>query len=127
MIAIDTSALIAIVCGEPLADACFRKLMAESKVLISAGTLAETLVVAGRRNLDNEIERLTRDLQWDVVPMTLATAAGIAAVYSTWGKGVHPAKLNLGDCFAYEVARRYNCPLLYVGDDFAKTDIQSAL
>jgi ribonuclease VapC len=110
-----------------MAAACFDRLMSERKLLISAGTLAETLIVAGRRNLGDEMQRMTRDLQWDVVPITLATTVGISAAYSTWGKGVHPAKLNLGDCFAYEVARRYNCPLLYIGDDFAKTDVQSAL
>jgi ribonuclease VapC len=118
---------MAIVGGEPLADACFRKLMDERDLLISAGTLAETLIVAGRRNLDKEMRRLTRDIQWDVVPMTLAGAESIATIYAVWGKGVHPAQLNLGDCFAYEIARRYDCPLLYVGNDFAKTDIRSAL
>jgi len=127
LIAIDTSALMAIVGREPLADACFNKLMSERKLLISAGTLAEALVVAGRRSVGAEMDRLTRDLEWDVVPVTSATAAGIAAAYGAWGKGVHEAKLNLGDCFAYEVAKRYNCPLLYIGDDFAKTDIASAL
>ncbi len=127
MIAIDTSALMAIVGGEPLAEACFNKLMSERKLLISAGTLTEALVVAGRRSVSAEMDRLTRDLAWDVVPVTSATAGGVAAAYEIWGKGVHEAKLNLGDCFAYEVAKRYNCPLLYVGDDFAKTDIASAL
>jgi ribonuclease VapC len=127
LIAVDTSALIAIVGREPSAQACFDRLMDEPKLLISAGTLAETLIVASRRNLREEINRLTRDLQWDVVPVTLATVKGIADAYATWGKGVHPAKLNLGDCFAYEVAQRYGCPLLFVGDDFSKTDLKSAL
>jgi ribonuclease VapC len=127
LIAIDTSALIAIAAREPAAEACFQKLMEETKLLISAGTLAETLVVAGRRNLGAEIGRLARDLQWDVVPVTAASAGGVAAAYAAWGKGVHPAKLNLGDCFAYEVAQRYGCPLLFVGGDFSQTDIESAL
>lgn len=127
MIAIDTSALIAIVGREPTAEACFDRLMEERTLLISAGTLAETMIVAGRRNLDGEINRLVRDIQWDVVPVTLETVQGVAQAYATWGKGVHAAKLNLGDCFAYEVAQRYDCPLLYVGDDFSKTDIKSAL
>ncbi|HYE45293.1 MAG TPA: type II toxin-antitoxin system VapC family toxin, partial [Caulobacter sp.] len=41
--------------------------------------------------------------------------------------GRHPAKLNLGDCFAYALAKRLDAPLLYKGDDFAKTDIRSAV
>jgi ribonuclease VapC len=44
-----------------------------------------------------------------------------------WGKGRHPARLNLGDCFAYDTARFHNCPLLFVGDGFRRTDIVSAL
>ena len=43
------------------------------------------------------------------------------------GRGVHPAALNYGDCFAYEVAKQNDCPLLFIGDDFAKTDLRSAL
>lgn len=127
MIAIDTSALIAIAGREPQAEACFNRLMSETRLMISAGTLAETLIVAGRRNLHEEIERLARDLQWEVVPVTPSSANGVAAAYAAWGKGVHPAKLNLGDCFAYEVAQRYDCPLLFVGDDFSQTDVRSAL
>ena len=118
---------MAILAREPLADACFKRLMSERKLLISAGTLAEALVVAARRNVSAEMDRLTRDLEWDVVPVTQASAAGVASAYEAWGKGVHAAKLNLGDCFAYEVARRHDCPLLYIGDDFSKTDIVSAL
>jgi ribonuclease VapC len=49
------------------------------------------------------------------------------AIYENWGKGVHPAALNFGDCFAYEVAKEHECPLLYVGGDFARTDIEGAL
>jgi ribonuclease VapC len=127
LIAIDTSALIAIVSNEAAAQACFRKLMDEREVLISAGTLAEALIVAERRNLGAEVRRLMRDVQWEVVPVTAAAADGVAAAYATWGKGVHAAKLNLGDCFAYEVAKRYDCPLLFVGEDFSRTDIKSAL
>lgn len=101
--------------------------MEETQLLISAGTLAEALIVAGRRNLQAEMDRLARDLQWEVVPVTAATARDMAKAYAIWGKGVHVAALNYGDCFAYEVAQRYGCPLLFVGDDFAKTDVRSAL
>ena len=44
-----------------------------------------------------------------------------------WGKGVNPAGLNFGDCFAYQVAKANGCPLLYVGEDFARTDVRSAI
>ena len=53
---------------------------------------------------------------------------GVSAdCYAQWGKGVNPAGLNFGDCFAYEVARSHDCPLLFVGEDFARTDVVSVL
>ena len=51
----------------------------------------------------------------------------VLTAYWTWGKGRHPAGLNFGDCFAYDTAKTHACPLLYVGDDFRKTDLQSVL
>ena len=64
---------------------------------------------------------------FDVAPVTPASARRIAQAYGTWGKGIHPASLNFGDCFAYEVAKEHGCRLLYVGDDFARTDIEGVL
>lgn len=63
----------------------------------------------------------------EVVPVTAATAARVAEAYARWGKGRHPAGLNLGDCFAYALAREAGCPLLYVGQDFAQTDLPAAI
>ena len=51
----------------------------------------------------------------------------MADAYDRWGKGVHPAGLNLGDCFAYEVAKEHRCPLLFIGKDLSRTDLKSAL
>ena len=48
-------------------------------------------------------------------------------IYSVWGKGVHPAGLNFGDCFAYATAKEFGCPLLYIGNDFPRTDVVSAI
>ena len=127
MIAVDTSAIIAILKNEPAADRCAQALLADEQVVISAGTLAEALIVAARRNLSPELATLIDDVQWRVEAVTQTSATRAADAYNRWGKGMHPAGLNYGDCFAYELASRMNCPLLYVGDDFAKTDIQSAL
>ena len=52
----------------------------------------------------------------------MASARRIAAVHGRWGKGIHPAALNLGDCFSYQVAVERDCHLLFVGDDFTRTD-----
>ncbi len=127
MIAVDTSALMAILLSEPEADACAAILEAEPHVLISAGTVAEALIVAGHRNVKDEMASLIETLAFEIVSVTPAAARRIATAYERWGKGIHPAGLNFGDCFAYEVAREHGCRLLYVGGDFAKTDVESAL
>ncbi|SHO66340.1 Uncharacterized protein, contains PIN domain [Pseudoxanthobacter soli DSM 19599] len=127
MIAVDTSALMAIVLNEPGADACAAALAAADRLVVSAGTAAEALIVAGRRNIGAEMARLLDGLGCEVVSVTAASAVRIAEAYERWGKGIHPAGLNFGDCFAYEVAKAHGCPLLFVGDDFARTDVESAL
>jgi ribonuclease VapC len=127
MIAIDTSALMAIVLNEPEADACVSALEVEDDLVISAGTVAEALIVAARRNVGDEMERLIDGLGFEVVSVTPASARRIAGAYESWGKGMHPAALNFADCFAYEVAKEHGCRLLYVGEDFGKTDVESVL
>jgi ribonuclease VapC len=127
MIAVDTSALMAIVLVEPQADACIEAIAAEDDLLISAGTVTEALIVAARRNVGAEMERLIDGLGFKIITVTSASARRIARAYERWGKGVHPAALNLGDCFAYEIAKEHECRLLYVGDDFKKTDLESVL
>jgi ribonuclease VapC len=125
MIAVDTSALMAIVLDEPEAAACAAALEAENDLLISAGTVAEALVVAARRNVSDEMERLIGGLGFEVVSVTHASARRVARAYESWGRGVHSAALNFGDCFAYEVAKQRGCRLLFVGDDFRRTDIEA--
>ena len=127
MIAVDTSALMAIVLDEPEADACAAALEAGDRLLISAGTVAEALIVGGRRGVGEEVRRLIDGLGFEIVSVTPAGAGRIAEAYGKWGKGVHPAALNFGDCFAYEVARTHDCPLLFVGGDFARTDARAVL
>ncbi len=127
MMVVDTSALMAIVLNEPSADACVAALEADGDLLISAGTVAEALIVAARRNVGEEMERLIKGLGFEIISVTPASARRIAHAYESWGKGVHPAALNFGDCFAYEVAKERGCHLLYVGEDFARTDIAGVL
>ncbi|HMM91817.1 type II toxin-antitoxin system VapC family toxin [Bradyrhizobium sp.] len=127
MIAVDTSALMAVVLGEAEADACIAALETDDEILISAVTIAEALIVANRRNVGNEMESLIDGLGLNIVDVSLAAARRAAHAYARWGKGVHAAGLNLGDCFAYEVAKQHRCPLLYVGNDFSKTDIKGVL
>jgi ribonuclease VapC len=127
VIAVDTSALMAVVLKEPRAPACVAALEAEDEILISAGTVAEALIVAARRNVGVEMARLIDGLGCEIVSVTPASARRIGLSYQQWGRGLHPATLNFGDCFAYEVAKEHACRLLYVGGDFAKTDIEGVL
>lgn len=127
MIVVDTSALMAIVMKEAAADPCSDRLAMDDRVLISAGTLAEALIVARRRNRSTEMAELAQALDLEVAAVTEGSALRVASAYERWGKGRHPAGLNFGDCFAYELAIQNACPLLFVGDDFSRTDVSSAL
>lgn len=127
MIAVDTSALMAIILGEVEADACIAALEAETDVLISAATVAEALIVSARRGVGTEMAGLIEGLGFNIVTVTPVSALRIAQAYERWGKGVHPASLNFGDCFTYDAAKENSCRLLFVGDDFSKTDLESVL
>lgn len=127
MIVVDTSALMAIVLDEPSANACMAAIEAEDELLMSAGTVAEALIVSARRNVREEVAELIAGLGFDIVDVTSASARRIAAAYDRWGKGIHKAALNFGDCFAYALAMERGCPLLFVGGDFTHTDVGSVL
>jgi len=127
MIAVDTSALMAILLNEPEAPACTEALATNDRIMISAVTVAEALIVAERRGLGLEMAGLIDGLSLETVRVSLVAARQVADAYPKWGKGVSPAGLNFGDCFAYAVAKTYDCPLLYVGADFARADVASVL
>lgn len=85
------------------------------------------MIVADRRGCGAEMRRLLDGLGVEIVSVTAAAARRIANAYARWGKGVDPAGLNFGDCFAYELATERSVPLDYVGSDFARTDVRKAL
>lgn len=126
MIVVDTSALMAIVLDEPEAERCMTELAGEPNLSISAVTVAEALIVADRRGMQAEMVDLLGGLGFTVEAADGSTAHGVAEAYRTWGKGNAPAGLHFGDCFAYHLAQRHACPLLFVGNDFARTDIVPA-
>lgn len=126
MIVVDTSAFMAVALDEPAAATCCDVMAQADEILVSAGTLAEALIVAGRRNIGAVMARLISGLGCEVVPVTEHDAFKVAEAYAQWGKGVHPASLNYGDCFAYVLSRHRSCPLLFVGNDFSKTDVIKA-
>ena len=127
MIAVDTSALMAVLLDEEETAAGAEALTSNDPIVMSAGTVAEALIVAERRSLGVEMATLIDGLGLEIENVTLGAARRVAGSYARWGKGVNPAGLNFGDCFAYEVAKTRDCPLLYVGADFARTDVKSVL
>jgi ribonuclease VapC len=127
LIAVDTSALVAIVLDEPDGPKCLAAIGKEDQTVISGGTLSEAIIVSTGLGVRDVMIRLIERIQIQVVAVDVASARRMGDVYQRWGRGFDPAGLNFGDCFAYELAERYQCPLLYVGNDFAKTDIRSAL
>jgi ribonuclease VapC len=126
-IAVDTSALMAILLDETEASDCMAALTAAETVLISAGTVAQCLIVAERRGIGPDMQELIDRFGFEIVAVTPVGARRVAEAYARYGKGVHPASLNFGDCFAYAVAAEHACPLLYVGEDFRRTDLASVL
>jgi len=127
MMVVDTSALVAIMRGEPEAKACTGLIEAEPELLISAGTLAEAMVLATLRGWRRQLAALFEQVTFDIIPVTAASARRVGDIYARWGKGIHPASLNYGDCFAYELAESRGCKLLFTGSDFSRTDIPPAL
>ena len=127
MIVVDTSALLAVLQNEPGYETIIATLAGAGRLAMSAGTLAETLIVARRRDRGVAMERSIVELGIIIHPVTAAFAGAVADAYDRWGMGVNRAGLNLGDCFAYALARELGCPLAFVGNDFSETDIQPAL
>ncbi|MGL4177458.1 MAG: type II toxin-antitoxin system VapC family toxin [Dermatophilaceae bacterium] len=128
---VDTSALVAIVTEEPERDAMLDAIRSAVRVRMSAGTYLEVgVVVDGRRSpvLTRRLDDVITALGIEIVPLTPGHASLGRAAYRDFGKGGgHPARLNLGDCFAYALARETGEPLLFKGDDFIHTDVLPAL
>lgn len=123
---IDTSALVALLEQEPEAERIARTLAATPDRLLSAASLVEVGIVMQARHGDDgarDLDLLLAKLHVEVVPLTARQADVARKAYRRYGRGRHDAKLNLGDCFAYALAKDTSAPLLFKGDDFGKTDI----
>lgn len=127
---LDTSALFAILADELEAPFFEELIEADPVRLLSAGSLLETAIVVEARFGEagaRELDLLLHAAQVDVVAVNREQAEIARGAWRRFGKGNHPAGLNYGDCFAYALARHTGEPLLYKGDDFAKTDVRPAL
>jgi ribonuclease VapC len=126
---VDTSALIAILLDEPEAARFGRLIATTPRCVMSAGSYVEFgMLAASRRGYDAAtVDAALERWQLGIMPVTPAQARLALGAFHRYGKGRHAAGLNYGDCFAYALAKERGEPLLFKGDDFARTDIVPAL
>ena len=131
MIAVDTSAIVAILRLEPEAAAFSRRIERAAAVCMSAVCLQEASMVLAGRHADSaawsELDRILQDMEIEIIPHDAELARMVRDAFLRFGKGRHPARLNCGDCASYALAKKYNIPLLFKGADFSGTDIVPAL
>jgi ribonuclease VapC len=131
VIAVDTSAIVAIILGEPERQVFRRTIQEAGRVLISTASVIETkMVVYGRRGPRAVVfvDDLFRLPVFEIVPPGPAELEAAYAAFVAFGKGSgHPASLNFGDLFSYALAKTRGVPLLFKGNDFRETDIPLAL
>ncbi len=127
---IDSSALIAILFSEPEALAFARSIADASRRLLGAFNALETGIVVEARKGEvggRELDLLMHRAQIEIVAMNADQAELARAAWRKYGRGNHPAGLNIGDCYAYALAKYSGEPLLFKGGDFSQTDIQAAI
>jgi ribonuclease VapC len=123
---LDTSALLALLLDEPEAEDFRAAVEDDATRLVSAATLLETALVIEARKGEpggRELDALVHKADIVVVPVDAEHVSEARRAYRRFGKGRHAAGLNFGDIFAYALARTSGEPLLFKGDDFARTDI----
>lgn len=126
---VDSSALVAILREEPGHEPFLQKALSSDRTVVGASVAFETaMVLSGRwhRDARSTLRGLLRSIGAEIVPFTEEHYEAAVSAFLRYGKGRHPAGLNFGDCMSYAFARVSGLPLLYTGDDFSKTDIQSA-
>ncbi|HEY6507630.1 MAG TPA: type II toxin-antitoxin system VapC family toxin, partial [Vicinamibacterales bacterium] len=127
---LDSSALLAILFAEVGHLDLVDRILEADHVRVGAPTLVETtLVLAGRRpslSASGTVEDLVKELGVTVVPFGEREWSNAVDAFLRFGRGRHAAGLNFGDCLAYGTAAAANDTLLFVGNDFAQTDISSA-
>jgi len=126
---VDTSAIVAILLGEPESEPWAQLLTESATLAISAVTLHEASIVmaskVGRAGVDL-LDDFLRELAIEVVSVAAEDAVAARETYFKSGRGYHRAGLNFADCFVYTLAKARGKPLQFKGEDFAKTDIAPA-
>ncbi len=125
---VDSSAVIAILENEPEARRFSERIAEATPARMSVVSIVETsMVMYGRRGGTRDVGDLLVTLKIELVDLDHAQALLALDAFARYGKGQHPARLNLGDLFSYALAKQLGEPLLFKGGDFAVTDIPRAL
>ena len=127
---VDTSAVVAILRKEAEGRDFFDRVSDAEHPAMSAVALVEAaLVIEGRggRQAGADLDNFLTEAGMEIVAVSADTARVAREAWRVWGKGNHPARLNLGDCFSYALARERGEPLLFKGEDFARTDVRRAV
>lgn len=124
---VDSSAFVAVLLGEAEEEAIARILATAAELWTSAFSVLETAIVIGSKKGPQGLmtwDALLHRLAVQVVPFSAEHATVAREAWVRFGKGRHPAGLNIGDCCSYAVARHAGLPLLFKGDDFTRTDLE---
>jgi ribonuclease VapC len=124
---IDSSALLAIVFGESDRERYIEAIESAQDLQVPASVLVEAGIAAERRRYAKQLTALIEGIQPEIVPLTAIIAELSVAAFRKFGKGVHKAELNFGDCMSYATAEYLKTSLLFRGKDFTLTPIRSAL
>lgn len=111
--------------GERGSQAIERKLLGSPCVMSAATRVELGIVIESRAGAEGAqlLQEMLSRIEVRILPADTAIAVEAIIAWRRFGKGRHPASLNYGDTFAYALARRSGLPLLFVGDDFAQTDV----
>ncbi|MDP3209904.1 MAG: type II toxin-antitoxin system VapC family toxin [Rhodoglobus sp.] len=127
---VDSSALVALAMHEPTSGAIVTALLDAPRVSISATTWVEASLVLESRTqgaLADFLDQFVARFDAQVIDLTAEHAREAVVAWRAYGRGNDAARLNYGDCMAYAVAKVAGEPLLFVGEDFALTDVEAAL
>ena len=121
--------MVAILCREAACQRILNKIASAPFLLIGAPTVLETqlaLTIKLNRDAGALVDQFLSETQVEVIPFGREHVAVFFEAFLRFGKGRHPARLNMGDCFSYAIAKVSGTPLLFIGDDFSRTDLLSA-
>lgn len=128
MIVIDASAVVAILLQEPGYQDLAGKLQSAEARYMSPVSYAEAVMALSRSLRDPKfaLDQYVRQARIVIREIDAVQTDWSVHAFLQYGKGRHPARLNLGDCFTYAAAKALNAPLLFVGNDFTQTDVRVA-